>query len=281
MTLRKNFVRAALFFSVLIFSPAAAGAEELKVATFNIQVFGQTKVNKAPIRDYLATVVRHFDIVAVEEIKDASGQTPGLFVTAVNATGRHYAFLLSDRTGRQPDDQSSQEQYAFYYDTDRIEALDQGALFNDSAQDLFQREPYTARFAVKGTPFTFSVTAIHTRPESAVAEIGALYTVYQDLAQRYPDESHHLILGDFNAGCTYATPSDLDALQIRGPEFHWIVPDSADTNVNPGSACAYDRLVASSSLLSHFKLWGIANWFTDKKISDHWPVWVTYDTAEP
>ena len=49
-------------------------------------------------------------------------------------------------------------------------------------------------------------------------------------------------------------------------------------DVNPSSACAYDRLVADSALFSYFKLWGIANWFTDKKISDHWPVWVTFDT---
>jgi deoxyribonuclease-1-like protein len=277
---QRSLFGISLFSAVLIFS-GAARAEEVKIATFNIQIFGQAKVHKPAILAYLAEVVRHFDIVAIEEVKDATQQTPGIFLTAVNATGRHYAFVLSGRTGKQPDDHDSQEQYAFYYDTDRIEALDQGALFDDSAQDLFQREPFTAQFAVKGTPFTFTLTAIHTRPDSAVAEIGALYTVYQDVLQRYPHEYHHLILGDFNAGCTYATPADFDVLQIRGAEFHWIVPDTADTNVNPDHACAYDRLVANSALFSHFKQWGIANWFTDKKISDHWPVWATFDTAHP
>jgi hypothetical protein len=78
-----------------------------------------------------------------------------------------------------------------------------------------------------------------------------------------------------------AVSAELDGLEIRGAEFHWIVPDTADTNVDPDRACAYDRLVANSALLSHFKLWGIANWFTDKKVSDHWPVWDTFDTAHP
>ncbi|MCZ6604737.1 MAG: hypothetical protein O7A03_06295 [Alphaproteobacteria bacterium] len=110
---------------------------------------------------------------------------------------------------------------------------------------------------------------------------GALYTVYQDVQKRYPREHRHLILGDFNAGCDYATPAQLDALEIRGAGFHWIVPDTADTNVNPNRACAYDRLVANSALFSHFKLWGIADWFTNKKLSDHWPVWVTFDAAHP
>lgn len=278
--MRRSLFGFLALFAVLVFAGAAA-AEKVKIATFNIQVFGQTKIRKVAVRDYLAKVVRRFDIVAIQEIKDVSQQTPDIFLTTLNVTGRHYALLLSERTGRQADDQSSQEQYAFYYDADRIEALDQGALFDDSAQDLFQREPYTARFAVKGTPFTFTLTAIHTRPESAVAEIGALYTVYEDVVRRYPHEYHHMILGDFNASCSYASPAELDALQIRGREFHWIVPDRADTNVNPDHACAYDRLVANSALFSHFRIWGIANWFTDKAISDHWPVWATFDTAHP
>jgi endonuclease/exonuclease/phosphatase family metal-dependent hydrolase len=270
-----------LLLSVILIISGASAAENVRIATFNIQIFGKTKVNKPAIRFYLAEIVRNFDIVAIQEIKDASQVTPDIFLTAVNDTGRHYAYLLSERTGEQPDDLDSQEQYAFYFDTDRIDVVDKGGLYDDSANDLFQREPFTARFGVKGTPFTFTITSIHTRPESAVAEIGALYTVYQKVQTRYPRAYHHLILGDFNAGCDYATPGQLDALEIRGAQFHWIVPDTADTNVNPDRICAYDRLVANSALFSHFQLWGIANWFTDKKVSDHWPVWAIFDTAHP
>lgn len=270
-----------LLISFILTVSGTSAADEVRIATFNIQTFGQAKVNKPAIRLYLAEIIRNFDIVAIQEVKDVSQATPDIFLSAVNDTGRHYAYLLSERTGKQSDDRDSQEQYAFYFDTDRIDVVDQGALFDDSAHDLFQREPFTARFGVKGMPFTFTLTTIHTRPESAVAEIGALYAVYHDVEKRYPREYHHLILGDFNAGCSYASPAELDDLAIRAADFHWIVPDTADTNVDPDHACAYDRLVANSALFSHFKLWGIANWFIDKRVSDHWPVWVTFDTAHP
>jgi len=258
-------------------TPASA-ADTVRIATFNIQNLGKTKINKPSIRKYLATVIRKFDIVAVQEVSDISETVPGLFLEEINRTGRSYDYVLSERTGRQADDQGGQEQYAYYYDTDRIEVADEGGLFDDSADDFFQREPFTAQFALAGTSFTLTITSIHTRPESAVEEIGALHDVYLDLTERYPGDTHHLILGDFNAGCTYASPAELDALDIRSADYHWIVPDDADTNVNPANACAYDRIVANEGLSGHFKRWGIADWFTDKRISDHWPVWVTFNT---
>lgn len=278
--MRRSLFGILLVSCVLIVS-AAAAADEVRIATFNIQVFGKTKVTKPAIRASLAEIIRNFDIVAIQEFKDSSEETPDIFLTAINKSGRRYAYLLSERTGTQPNDHGSQEQYAFYYDRERIEVVDAGALFDDSTDDLFQREPFTARFGVKGTTFTFTLTTIHTRPESAVAETGALFVVFNDVRRRYPSESRHLILGDFNDSCDYADPADLDRLEIHSAEFVWIVPDSADTNVSPDRACAYDRLVANRALFSHFKRWGIADWFTDKRVSDHWPVWVTFGTASP
>lgn len=266
---------------VFCFAVTDAIAADISIASFNIQIFGKTKMSKPAIRSYLATIIRKYDIVAVQEIKDISGEAPDTFLEEINKTERKYAYVISERTGKQDDDRNSQEQYAYYFDTNRIVSLDQGAVFNDSGSDLFQREPYTARFRVKGVPFTFTITSIHTRPESAVDEIKALFPVYQDVKARYPTEAHHLIVGDFNASCSYASPGQLDVLKIRGPEFHWIVPDSADTNVSTSKACAYDRLVANKALFSHFKAWGISSWFTDKKYSDHWPVWVTFKAEHP
>jgi endonuclease/exonuclease/phosphatase family metal-dependent hydrolase len=273
--------RVILAASLAILTPAASNAATVKIATFNIQILGTTKINKPSIRKYLATVIRKFDIVAVQEIKDSSQTVPDILLEEINKTGRNYRFVISERTGKQPNDQSGQEQYAYYYNADRIEVTDEGGLFDDTADDLFQREPFTAGFGVKGTSFTVTITSIHTRPESAVEEIEALHDVYLDVQERYPDYTHHLILGDFNASCSYATPAQLNEMEIRGADFHWIVPDTADTNVNPDTECAYDRLVANEGLSGHFKRWGIADWFTDKRISDHWPVWVTFGTASP
>jgi hypothetical protein len=43
-----------------------------------------------------------------------------------------YEMVLSPRTGVQPDDKSSQERYAFFYNTTTIEALPDAALHDDT-----------------------------------------------------------------------------------------------------------------------------------------------------
>ena len=53
---------------------------------------------------------------------------------------------LSQRSGLQEDDKSSQEQYIFYYNTTVFSEIGQGELYNDSEHDYFQREPYRASF---------------------------------------------------------------------------------------------------------------------------------------
>jgi endonuclease/exonuclease/phosphatase family metal-dependent hydrolase len=80
---------------------SSAIAAELRVATFNIQDFGRTKVNKPAIRARLSAIVRKFDIVAVQEISDAQNTVPDIFLAEINKTGAKYAYLMSDRTGRE------------------------------------------------------------------------------------------------------------------------------------------------------------------------------------
>jgi endonuclease/exonuclease/phosphatase family metal-dependent hydrolase len=265
----------ALALAFLASSPSLA--VNLRIATFNIQNFGKTKAADPHILSYLAEVIRKFDIVAVQEISDVTEEAPTKLQDAINSyQGAEYGLLLSERTGKQADDHSSQEQYAFYYNASRVVSVDDGWVFKDSAHDYFQREPYTAQFAIVGTTASLSITTIHTRPESAVEEIDALKAVYDKVVDTYAGEDNHVILGDFNGSCDYATPAQLKALEIRQPPFTWIVPDKADTNVNPGKACAYDRIVADAPLQKHYKSWGVADWFDKPAISDHWPVWVTF-----
>jgi len=266
----------SLFAAIFGSTPTLAAADELKIATFNIQDFGKTKLGKTAIRKYLAGIVRKFDVVAIQEVSDVTEQAPEGFLDEINSNGAKYAYLLSERTGRESDDAFSREQYAFYYNIKRVEALDEASLFDDSTDDHFQREPYTARFKLKNSTMSLTITTVHTQPTLAVEEIDALYQVYKSLQARYPDEARHVILGDFNGSCSYAKPAELSPLKLHGSSFTWIVPDSADTTVAPTTHCAYDRIVLNKALLQRYKKWGIGDWFTDKKISDHWPVWVTF-----
>jgi endonuclease/exonuclease/phosphatase family metal-dependent hydrolase len=267
-----RYVFAAIVGAALILAPSLLQAD-VKIASFNIENLGTTKAAKPEVVEYLAGIIRKFDIVAVQEVSDIHEKVPKDFLNAINTGGHHYKLILSERTGRQANDKTAQEQYAFYYNTDVVEALDGGALFDDSGHDLFQREPFTAHFKLIGTTLTFTITEVHTQPSAAVAEIDALFPVYEDVRTRYPSETRHIILGDLNASCKTAKPAQLNPLKIRGSKFFWVVPDTADTTV-AAKPCAYDRIILSTALKKRFKAWGVANWFSNEKYSDHWPVWV-------
>jgi len=207
-------------------------------------------------------------------------EVPHAFLAEVNATGRDYGMLLSPRSGEQPDDRTFQEQYAFYYDRSVIEAITTGSLQDDSMNDWFVREPYFARFAVVSSGFTFVAITVHTQPDNALAEITRLADVMQAMRATFSDEDDFILLGDLNAGCSYASADQLDALTFRSAEYHWIVPDEADTNL-ASSQCAYDRIVVTASTLPNYAgKWGVDASFVDTMVSDHWPVWTDFWASE-
>ena len=111
-----------------------------RVATFNIKVFGKTKIAKPEVVAELVTIFERYDLVAVQEIKDIDEQVPYQFLDELNNNSSiDWKMVLSLRTGLQEDDQNSQEQYAYYYRSDVFISLDNGTLYNDSAKDSFQR----------------------------------------------------------------------------------------------------------------------------------------------
>lgn len=129
--------------------------------------------------------------------------------------------------------------------------------------------------------FSFVVVDVHTRPDSAVAEIGALDEVVDWAKGVFGNEDDFLVVGDFNAGCSYASTAQLDGLELRGGDYFWIVPDSSDSNVATGSACAYDRIVTTAAAQAQYAgSWGVDRAFTDSAVSDHWPVWAEFGAGE-
>lgn len=264
-------------------SPSTEGEDQahapLRLATFNIQVFGRAKAGKPEVMAKLAEIVRGYDLVAVQEVKDTSGEAPRRLLELVNAAaandnGTTYALALSPRTGREPDDLASQEQYAYYYRTDRLRVSGEPTLFDDAEHDYFQREPYLSRFELVDGHATFVVINIHTRPRSAVSEIAAMEHVFAWAKAHFAGEDTFVAVGDFNAGCGYASEADLDALPIHGTAYDWVVPHSADTNL-ADSQCPYDRIVIAAPEGNRLvERWGVDRAFHDRVISDHWPVWV-------
>ncbi|XP_069426754.1 deoxyribonuclease-1 isoform X1 [Ovis canadensis] len=102
----------------------------------------------------------------------------------------------------------------------------------------------------------------------------------------HPPPPDVMLMGDFNADCSYVTSSQWSSIRLRtSSTFQWLIPDSADTTAT-STNCAYDRIVVAGSLLQSSVVPGSAVPFDFQAayglsnemalaISDHYPVEVT------
>jgi hypothetical protein len=258
--------------------PELNRSEVARIATFNIQTFGKTKMSKPEVVNVLVDTVLKYDLVSIQEIRDIDQTVPYEFLDEINNRSNDtWEMLLSERSGQQEDD-NYQEQYAYYYNTTVFSPIN-GSLYNDSKSDLFQKEPYLGSFELlnasgNSSGFDFTLITIHTKPSIAMEEIDALHTVVQDYQEQNPEEPDVIILGDYNADCSYASSEELWSSPMRNSNYTWLVPDSADTTVS-SSDCAYDRIVTTGDLSGRLVgNWGIdTSSFTTSNVSDHYPVW--------
>ncbi|MBX3411590.1 MAG: endonuclease/exonuclease/phosphatase family protein [Pirellulales bacterium] len=179
-------------------APFRAGST-IRVATFNIQVFGESKMSKPHVTRILADVVRRFDVVAIQEIRAVSQEILPRFLAEVNSVGRQYDYVIGPRLGRT----SSKEQYAYIYDTATVE-LDRESVYTvQDPDDLLHREPLVAAFRARGVPeaeaFTFTLVNVHTDPDEVREELNVLDDVYRAVRADGRGEDDILMLGDFNA----------------------------------------------------------------------------------
>ena len=261
-------------------------SEVARVASFNIRIFGDTKMSNQTVVAELVDIFQRYDMIAVQEIKDIDEEVPYLFLDELNNFNNHgnssniteWELVLSERSGMQEDDKNSQEQYAFYYRPTVFSPVDNGTLYDDSVNDSFQREPFMAKFVLldtygnsTGTDIVF--VNIHTKPTLAVEEMSALDDVITWSQVNYSEDDDYVILGDFNGDCSYASYNELVDLPISSENYTWLIPDDADTTVGD-SRCAYDRIVSTSSLDGRLTgIWGVDEAISGPAVSDHKPVW--------
>ncbi|HSB46698.1 MAG TPA: endonuclease/exonuclease/phosphatase family protein [Candidatus Bilamarchaeum sp.] len=253
--------------------------QTLRIAAFNIQIFGESKRSKPGIMDVLSKTARNFDVMLVEELRDDTETTLPFYLESINALpGPKYAAVSSPRLGRT----SSKENYAYVYNTEKVQLLSNYTFAdppNASSPDLFQREPFVARF--QSGNFSFVLIGIHTQPDDTVAEINRLPLVLDDAMQKFPSEKDFIVLGDLNADCTYLKASD--NLTLKNSSFTWVVPDSADTTTK-STDCTYDRIILSDNE-SFSGNWGVFRFDTEyglnqsftEQVSDHYPVWADFN----
>lgn len=261
--------------------PEPSTSETIKVAAFNIQIFGKTKREKTNVMNTLVEIIREFDVVLVQELRDSSETTAPIFLDAINAQdGPDYAFIRSKRLGRS----TSKEAYAYFYNTETVEYLNGSAFVYDDSGDIFEREPYVASFRANG--FDFTLIGIHTKPDDAYNEIGNLTVVF-DYVFGLGIERDIIALGDFNADGSYFN-EDSSSNPLRDSEYIWVTGNHMDTMTK--TDWTYDRMVmtdntfsseyidGSSTVFYFDAVYDLNQTFTEA-VSDHYPIYALFSTA--
>ncbi|KGL78144.1 Deoxyribonuclease-1, partial [Tinamus guttatus] len=257
-------------------------AATLKISAFNIRTFGDSKMSNKTVADIIVAIVSEYDLVLVQEVRDSDLSAVNKLMDQLNsASPDPYDFLVSKPLGQS----TYKEQYLFIYRLAMVSVLESYYYDNIRAR-VFSREPFIVKFSSPHTQLQeFVLVPLHANPNNAVAEIDALYDVYMDVISKWATNDI-LLLGDFNAGCSYVLPSDWPSIRLRSLEAcEWLIPDSADTTVTL-TACPYDRIVACGSALTSAVEPGSAavNNFQETfhlkhkdalAVSDHFPVEVT------
>jgi deoxyribonuclease-1-like protein len=256
--------------------------ESIRIAAFNVQVFGKTKRGKEDVMSHLALIAREFDVVLIQEIRDASGETAPSYLALINqAEGPAYAYVESSRLGRT----TSKEAYAYFYNTESVELIEGSERVYNDTGDVFEREPFIAGFRSGG--FDFTLVGIHTKPDDAYNEIGNLTLVFQSILDGDPKEGDVIVLGDFNADGSYFDEGD-PGNPLRAPAYFWVVANEMDTMTK--TDWTYDRMVLmnathgweyvqGSARVFHFdEEYGIEDPELVWAVSDHYPVYAEFRT---
>ncbi|XP_076739670.1 deoxyribonuclease-1-like [Maylandia zebra] len=229
-------------------------SNSLLLGAFNIKSFGDTKASNTTLMNIITKIVQRYDVILIQEVRDGD-------LSAVLDGGDflHREALVSVAKSYTYDDGPE-----------------------ETGQDAFSREPFVVMFSSKHTAVRdFTLIPQHTSPESAVRELNALYDVVADVRARWNNDDI-VLLGDFNAGCSYVSGSDWQQIRIfTDKTFHWLITDAADTTVSQ-TVCPYDRIVVTADMMRGVVKDSakVYNYMTDLNlkqdlalaVSDHFPV---------
>jgi endonuclease/exonuclease/phosphatase family metal-dependent hydrolase len=271
---------SALLLNVSALPPSInATSSKIELGSFNIQIFGISKMGKPDVVDILLKILSRYDMCLVMEIRDSSETAfPDLVSQLKEYSGKNYAYIVGPRVGRS----SSKEQYGFIYRTDRM-FVHESWQYPDLA-DQFERPPFLVTFElIQPTSHSgnfLTIIPTHTKPDNAVDEMNALVDVY-DAWEEKSENANAIIMGDFNADCSYVCKSCWSNVDMYNDDrFTWYVDTDVDTT-SGNSDCAYDRVVAAGDWLpratccatpfDYQVAYGLSDQLT-KDVSDHYPI---------
>ena len=264
----------------VLVGPEVPTDTQLRVAAFNIQVFGKTKRGKPEVMDILVDIAEEFDVMVVQEIRDVTEFTADFYLEKINDVA-HFTYLMHEgpRLGRT----SSKEQYVVYY-ASYVELVH--AYTVPDPNDLFEREPLVT--TLRSGEIDFTLVSCHVKPDHAEAEIRALADLAASIRAANPDEGDIIFMGDLNADGSYLDESLLTEI-FPPAEYEVVITDDMITTTKTDNT--YDRIILMTNTASNEYISGSGAVFRfddelgindhdlTVAVSDHYPVYVELETS--
>jgi endonuclease/exonuclease/phosphatase family metal-dependent hydrolase len=292
--------------------------DNLLVGTWNVRDFDRFTPNwrsvagDSPIRDLsnvlcIAEIVRHFDVVAIQEVR----RSASAFLTMIDFLGPAWGYLITDVSRGDP---GNNERLAFVFDRERVRPsglacelvveAEQAGLSADAMTTQFARTPYAVSFA-RGTEI-FTLVTLHVMYGDVAAdripELSEIAEWLADWATSGDVWGMNLIaLGDFNIDRRddplYQAFTSTGLKPPAGLNF---VPrtifDDPNPEANPEHAHFYDQIAwftgasGEPALTLGFSNAGMFDFAEGLipastrtqlswRISDHFPLWTEFSAA--
>ncbi len=251
----------------------------VRIATFSLEGFGESKIKKAAVVETIARMIRQFDVIALQHIQSKQQNIVPELLDRVNQSDRRYDYCIGPRVGSQP----NQQQYAFLFDTDRIETDRQQLYTIDDPQSLVEFDPLVGWFRCKAVPtdkaFTFSLVNLRLDPLANDRELKLLPDLIRSVRQDGRSEDDIILVGNFGF-----SDSEMSSLQNIGMIF---ALEGTPTTVT-GEAMldniifpvrATDEFTGRTGVVDFLRQLNLS---IDQafQISTHMPVWAEFFAAE-
>src|SRR6056300_864423 len=226
-------------------------SETIKVATWNIQIFGQSKLSDTTTMSVIKQVCSEFDLIAIQEIRS---KEQDVIPTLIDSLGNGWSYVISRRLGRT----QSKEQYAFVYN-ENVFLID--TFQTTDPLDQIHREPFGATFEISNKEYTF--LNVHTDPDEEEIE-----SYYLDTLARL----HNAILcGDFNRH------PERYSNDYFFEEYNYSLEVNEFTNI--AEFQSYDNFLFIKPMYYKGTIYNFRDSLTlsesvTKDVSDHYPVYI-------
>ena len=251
----------------------------IRIASFSLEAFGEFKLKKEAVVETIVRMIRQFDVIALQHIQSKQQNIVPELLDKINQSDRRYDYCIGPRVGSE----SNQQQFAFLFDTDRIET-DRLQLYTiDDPQALIEFDPLVGWFRCKAVPidkaFTFTLVNLRLDPLTNGKELKLLPDLIRSVRQDGRSEDDIILLGNFGY-----SDSEMKSLQnigmllaLEGIPTTVTGEAMLDNIVFP--ARATDEFTGRAGVVDFLRQLNLS---IDQafQISTHMPIWAEFFAAE-